>query len=108
MGDNPSEFEDAGANAPVECVSWNDAVEFCRKLTERKGAVGRLPVGYAYTLPTEAQWEHACRTGTTEPYAGSGNLDDMGWYADNSGGTTHPVGQKRANALDLYDMLGNA
>jgi formylglycine-generating enzyme required for sulfatase activity len=89
----------------VEQVSWNDAVEFCRKLTDRERAAGRLPEGYVYTLPTEAQWEYACRAGTTGAYAG--DLGAMGWYKDNSGSTTHPVGQKRANAWGLYDMHGN-
>jgi formylglycine-generating enzyme required for sulfatase activity len=105
MGSNPSTFK--GASRPVEQVSWNDAMAFCRKLTERERAAGRLPKGYAYTLPTEAQWEYACRAGTTGLYAGDGNLDDMGWYEGNSGNTTHPVGQKQPNAWGLYDMHGN-
>jgi formylglycine-generating enzyme required for sulfatase activity len=103
MGSNSSYFK--GAHLPVEQVSWNGALEFCRKLTERERAAGRLPEGYAYTLPTEAQWEYACRTGTTGDYAG--NLDVMGWYTNNSGGSTNPVGQKQANAWGLHDMLGN-
>jgi formylglycine-generating enzyme required for sulfatase activity len=102
---NPSGFK--GADLPVEQVSWDDAMAFCRRLTERERAAGRLPDGYVYTLPTEAQWEYACRAGTTGPYAGDGNLDDMGWYSQNSGNTTHPVGQKRPNAWGLYDMHGN-
>ena len=105
MGSNPSTFK--GASRPVEQVSWNDAMAFCRKLTERERAAGRLPKGYAYTLPTEAQWEYACRAGTTGLYAGDGNLDDMGWYEGNSGNTTHPVGQKQPNTWGLYDMHGN-
>jgi formylglycine-generating enzyme required for sulfatase activity len=107
MGANPSYFKNAGANAPVEGVSWDDAQEYCRKLTERERAAGRLPAGYEYSLPTEAQWEYACRAGTTGPYAGNGDLSSMGWYDDNSGSTTHPVGQKQANAWGLYDMHGN-
>jgi formylglycine-generating enzyme required for sulfatase activity len=102
---NPSKFE--GADRPVEEVTWNQAMEFCRKLTERETAAGRLPEGYAYTLPTEAQWEYACRAGTTGPFAGDGKIDDMGWYSLNADNTTHPVGQKRANAWGLYDMHGN-
>jgi formylglycine-generating enzyme required for sulfatase activity len=66
-----------------------------------------LPEGYEYTLPTEAQWEYACRAGTTGLYAGSGNLDAMGWFTGNSGNQTHPVAQKQANAWGLYDMHGN-
>ncbi len=103
MGNNPSQFK--GDDRPVEQVSWNDAMEFCRKLTERERAAGRLPEGYAYTLPTEAEWEYACRAGTTGDYAG--NLDAMGWYGANSGSTTHPVGTKQANAWGLHDMHGN-
>jgi len=105
MGNNPSDFKNVGADAPVENVSWNDAMAFCRKLTEREKAVGRLPEGYVYTLPTEAQWEYACRAGTTG--ARYGNLDDIAWYFGNSGNTTHPVGQKQPNAWGLSDMIGN-
>lgn len=109
MGSNPSYHK--GDNLPVEMVSWNDAMEFCRKLTARERAAGRLPDELAYTLPTEAQWEYACRAGTTGDYAGA--LDAMAWYEANSGdqthsiGQTHPVGQKQANAWGLYDMHGN-
>lgn len=103
MGKNPSNFK--GANLPVERVSWRDAMEFCRRLTERERTAGRLPEGYVYMLPTEAQWEYACRAGTTDDYAG--DLDKMGWYNRNSGNTTHPVGKKQANAWGLYDMHGN-
>jgi formylglycine-generating enzyme required for sulfatase activity/serine/threonine protein kinase len=107
MGSNPSNFRNAGSNAPVEQVSWDDAQEFCRKLTEKERAARRLPAGYEYALPTEAQWEYACRAGTTGAYAGNGNLDSMGWFTDNSSSTTHPVGQKQPNAWGLYDMHGN-
>ena len=103
MGGNPSNFQ--GADRPVEQVSWNEAMEFCRKLTERERAAGRIPDDLAYTLPTEAQWEYACRAGTTGDYAG--NLDAMAWYSANAGGQTHPVGQKQANAWGLHDMHGN-
>ncbi len=105
MGQNPSGFKDAGKDAPVENVSWDDAMAFCQKLTAQERAAGRLPEGYVFTLPTEAQWEYACRAGTTGPFAG--DLDAMAWYAKNSGGTTHPVGLKKPNAWGLYDMEGN-
>lgn len=104
-GKNPSSLQAAGRDAPVENVSWNDAMKFCAALTERERAAGRLPEGYIYSLPTEAQWEYACRGGTTGSYAGE--PDAMAWYDKNSGGTTHPVALKKPNAWGLYDMLGN-
>ena len=103
MRDAPSRFK--GGDLPVEQVSWNDALEFCRRLTEREQAAGRLPQGFVYTLPTEAQWEYACRAGSTGDYAGK--LNAMAWYSDNSGGQTHPVGKKRPNPWGLHDMHGN-
>jgi formylglycine-generating enzyme required for sulfatase activity len=96
MGSNPSHFPN-GNNYPVENVSWNDVQTFIQKLNAMTGK--------RFRLPTEAEWEYACRSGTTgERY---GNLDAIAWHASNSGGTTHPVGQKQANAWGLYDMLGN-
>lgn len=104
MESNPSHFQ--GSNNPVEKVSWNDAVSFCKKLTEIERRAGRLPEGFEYTLPTEAQWEYACRAGTTGDYAGS--LDSMAWYGyEKAGKKTHPVGTKQANAWGLYDMHGH-
>jgi formylglycine-generating enzyme required for sulfatase activity len=103
MDHNPSRFK--GDDLPVESVSWIEAVAFCRQLTEREQAAGRLPKGYAFTLPTEAQWEYACRAGTTDNNAGT--LDAMAWYAKNSGGTTHEVAQKQSNEWGVYDMHGN-
>jgi formylglycine-generating enzyme required for sulfatase activity len=97
---NPSHFK--GPNNPVEKVSWKDAEEFCRRLSETAGQDVRLP--------TEAEWEYACRAGTaTAFYFGDdvGRLGDYGWYDRNSGYQTHPVGQKQPNAWGLYDMLGN-
>jgi sulfatase modifying factor 1 len=74
---------------------------------EQFGEAGRVPEGYAYTLPGEAQWEYACRAGTTGPYAGSGMLDDMAWYRANSDGAPREVGRKRPNAWGFFDMHGN-
>ena len=114
MGTNPS--WNHGANNPVEQVSWDDAKTFCAKLTTIEKEAGRLPEGYEYNLPTEAQWEYACRAGTTTALNNGKNLsnkaqcpemDEVGWYAYN-GDQTHPVGQKPANAWGLYDMHGNA
>ena len=95
MGDNPSRFK--GGNLPVEMVLWED----CQKFIQRLNAKGEG----AYRLPTEAEWEYACRAGTTGDYAG--NLDEMGWYASNSGDKTRPIGQKKPNGWGLYDMHGN-
>lgn len=94
-----------GPDFPMYYVSWKEAMEYCRKLTKREQAAGRLPEGYEYTLPTEAQWENACRAGTTGEYAGE--MDVLSWYYPSSGYQTHPVGQKSANAWGLYDMEGN-
>lgn len=105
MGENPSHFKKVGTNAPVEHVSWLDAMEFCKKLNERERAAGRLPEGYEFTLPTEAQWEYAYRAGTTEDYPGDPNA--MAWHANNSDGTTHAVGSKKPNRWGFYDMSGN-
>ncbi|MCC5842599.1 MAG: SUMF1/EgtB/PvdO family nonheme iron enzyme [Opitutales bacterium] len=110
MGNNPSHFKNSGLNAPVESVSWNDVMEFARKLTEQERRAGRLPEGYVYTLPSEAQWEYAARAGTTTRfYTGNSDsdLDRAGWFSGNAGGSTKPVGQKVPNAWGLYDMHGN-
>lgn len=103
MGRNPSNWK--GSDLPVETVSWIDAIEFCKNLTALERQAGLLPAGYEYSLPTEAQWEYACRAGTTGAYAG--DLDAMGWYDENSESQTHAVGGKEANAWGLYDMHGN-
>ena len=87
------------ANHPVECISWYDCQVFVKKVNAALGCGARLP--------TEAEWEYACRAGTNGPFGGNGGLDDMGWYTDNSGGVTHAVGQKLANAWGFYDMHGN-
>ena len=104
-GKNPSSFKKSGKDAPVEQVSWTDAVAFCEKLNERERAAGRLPAGYAFTLPTEAQWEYAYRAGTSGEYPG--NPDAMGWHEKNSEESTHPVAKRSPNPWGIYDMPGN-
>lgn len=88
-------------------VSWFDAVEFCRRLTEQAGRAGWLPKGFHFSLPTEAQWEYACRAGTTGDFAG--DLTELGWFSGNARLQKHPgrVAQKRANNWGLFDMHGN-
>ena len=105
MGSNPSQFK--GANRPVEEVSWHDAVEFCRKFTEIERRGGRLPTGMAYTLPTESQWEYACRSGTTAAFSFGKNLTSE--QANISGGPreTTDVGKYPSNAWGFHDMHGN-
>jgi formylglycine-generating enzyme required for sulfatase activity len=127
MGINMSGFK--GDNLPVENVTWFDAVEYCNKRSQKEGLTpaytisGRTPAtGYSiraatvtwnrnangYRLPTEAEWEYACRAGTTTAYnTGASINNNTGWYDANSSKTTHPVGQKSANAWGLYDMHGN-
>ena len=94
MDASPSRF--VGDDRPVEMVSWKDAVAFCKKLSEKEGKT--------YRLPTEAEWEYACRAGGGRR---RGRLGERAWYYTNSAGVTHPVAQKQANAWGLYDMLGN-
>lgn len=93
-------------DAPVYWVSWEEAVMFCRQLTERERAAGRLPVGYEYRLPTEAEWEYAFRAGRTKP-THAGELDEIAWYGGNTSDGPHAVATKRPNKWGLYDMLGN-
>lgn len=99
-GTNPSKLK--GKDKPVNLVDWDDAQAFCKRLGEQLKQTVRLP--------TEAEWEFSCRGGTkTEYYSGDADadLDRVGWYAGNSKGTLHPVGQKEPNAFGLYDMHGN-
>jgi formylglycine-generating enzyme required for sulfatase activity len=101
MGNNPSWFK--GRDNPVEEVSWEDAQDFIRRMNIQEG-------NGCYRLPTESEWEYACRAGTTGLYSfgnDANSLRHYAWYEGNSGGTTHPVGQKRPNAWGLYDMHGN-
>jgi formylglycine-generating enzyme required for sulfatase activity len=100
LGRNPSHFK--GLNLPVEMISWNDAQKFCKKASAESGQVVRLP--------TDAEWEHACRAGTrTTYYTGDAeaDLDRAGWYEKNSNKMSHPVGQKVPNAWGIYDTHGN-
>lgn len=101
MGSNPSYF--TGYNQrPVEQVSWNDSQEFIRMLNSLTGKYFRLP--------TEAEWEYAARGGNKSQgykYCGSNNVGDVAWYDSNSNNQTHPVKQKQANELGIYDMSGN-
>ena len=95
-------LDDIGGDHPVDTVSWDNAMAFCKKLSEKEGI--------QYTLPTEAQWEYSCRAGTKSTYYfgdDSEKLKDYGWFEDNSNMSTHPVGEKQPNPWGLYDMYGN-
>jgi formylglycine-generating enzyme required for sulfatase activity len=104
MGSNPSQFK-FGGRYPVECVSWLDTRQFIKRLNALNDGL------CTFRLPTEAEWEYACRSGgRPEKYAGGGkgaDLDALAWHAGNSGGAPHEVGAKKPNRLDLYDMSGN-
>lgn len=121
MGLSPSQFSGNSDSdrRPVETVSWIEATRYCNKLSLLEGLetcyeTGRNGVKWpkkqkctGYRLPTEAEWEYAARAGQKSEYAGSSQIMDVAWVEENSGGSTHPVGRKNANAWSLYDMSGN-
>ncbi len=120
MRKNPSHFS-GDQRLPVECVSWIDAAELCNALSRKeglplfyriKGQTSEIPDwnGIGYRLPTEAEWEYACRAGSSSRYCFGDDEESLGryaWYSANSGRKTHPVGEKNANAFGLHDMHGN-
>jgi len=115
MSVNPS--HNIGPSLPVEQVNWFDAVEYCNKLSEKEGLTPAYTVNgnnvtwnreaNGYRLPTEAEWEYACRAGTQTQYYSGTSVDEAGWHIGNSGAQTHPVGEKQPNDWGLYDMHGN-
>jgi len=103
-----------GDDYPATCLSWENAMAFGRRLTSRERQAGRLPGGWHYTLPTEAQWEYACRGGTNTKFSfgdDESDFDRHGWHKQNSWDIgeryAHLVGQKLPNAFGLHDMHGN-
>lgn len=104
MGWNASTYPDR--RGPAEMVPWSAAMQFCEKLNARERANGRQIGGFEFRLPTEAEWEYACRAGATV-MPDQATLDSMCWSYLNSGKTPHPVGTRRPNGWGFYDMLGN-
>jgi formylglycine-generating enzyme required for sulfatase activity len=98
MGFNPSDPRYIGDSLPVQRVNWNDAQEFCRRLAAR--------THHPYRLPTEAEWEYACRANQLAPFGEGRTLNDVGWWAGNSGHVLHAVATKSPNFWGLYDMHG--
>ena len=115
MGINPSYFK--GPDLPVEQVSWFDVVEYCNTRSLKEGLTPAYTINgnnvswnfnaNGYRLPTEAEWEYACRAGTQTPYYNGDSVNEAGWHSGNSGASTHPVGEKLSNPWGLYDMHGN-
>ncbi|MCK6372380.1 MAG: formylglycine-generating enzyme family protein, partial [Gammaproteobacteria bacterium] len=111
VGENPSTSVRA-PDHPVETVNWHDAMNYCAKLTERERLAGRIAPNAEYRLPTEAEWEYACRAMTTTRFhygddPGYKLLTRYAWFYDNSSGSSHPVGQKLPNPWGIHDMSGN-
>ena len=109
MGKNPSYFTN-DLRRPVEKLSFLDASAYCAEITRRERAAGRLPAEWEYRLPTEAEWEFACRAGTTNLFNfgdDQSKAEQYAWTAENSDGATHPAGQKLPSPLGLYDIHGN-
>ncbi len=111
MGRNPSQYT-GDDQCPVERVNWQEALDYCRALNQRELAAGRLPDGYTFRLPTEAEWEYACRAGTTTRFSygddrGYFETPDYAWCSYNSNSATHPVGTRKPNKWGLFDMHGN-
>ncbi|MFM9881115.1 MAG: formylglycine-generating enzyme family protein [Burkholderiaceae bacterium] len=98
MGSNPSNFTPCGGDCPVERIKWSDVQQFVQRLSEKTGK--------RYFVPSEAQWEYACRAGELQKYCGSDNVDAVAWYLG-QGSKPQRVAQKQANAFGLYDMSGN-
>ncbi|MBI3478781.1 MAG: formylglycine-generating enzyme family protein [Nitrosomonadales bacterium] len=99
MGENPSHFSKCGNDCPVENVSWQDVVSFIKQLN--------VKTGKEFRLPSEAEWEYACRAGKNDEYCGGSSIDKVAWYQLNGGARTSSAAQKAPNGWGLYDMSGN-
>ncbi|TDK61306.1 formylglycine-generating enzyme family protein [Sapientia aquatica] len=99
MGNNPSQFTACGDDCPVENVSWYDVQQYISRLNQKTGK--------EYRLPSEAEWEYACRSGMRQEYCGGNSADIVAWHSENSQFSTHPVGTKLSNQWGIFDMSGN-